>query len=242
MWLQPNGTWANTNTPVQLTIGNEDNRLWFYNPNAVDEPVTVERREIPDNISGTLFFEFMGSNDLDPVNGERSFDIANLQVVMYHGDIAEYTYQNHFWWKFEQADYVKQTVCYKAKNQNNVKEEFNADVIFASDNNVVFGYGLLSNPNRSYFKGIQYEPHGTLDYPEQHLADRAMDYWEKSRRRLDVELLVDTYAGSFVGDINPRHKITIDGTLTHPIAISRNWGDDVVKLTLLEMPVINEPE
>jgi len=30
--------------------------------------------------------------------------------------------------------------------------------------------------------------------------------------------------------------VTIDGTTCHPVAISRDWRDDVVRLSLLEMP------
>jgi hypothetical protein len=37
-------------------------------------------------------------------------------------------------------------------------------------------------------------------------------------------------------DISPRHKVTMDGTTFHPIAINHDWRDDVVSLTLLEMP------
>ena len=236
MWLQPNGTWANTNTAIQMSIGNEDDRLWFYNPNPVDEPAYMERREIADNISGTLFVEFLGSSDLPEVSGQRSFDIANFGVVMYHGDIAEYTYQNHFWWKFENAENVKQTVSYKAKNQNNIKADFNADVIFASDNNVIFGYGLLSNPDRSFFKGIQYQEHGSLVFPEQHLANRVVEYCGQSRRLIAVEMMSNVYVGAFVGDLTPRYLVTLDSTQGHLIAISRSWRDDLVRLTLIEMP------
>lgn len=239
-WLQANGTWANTNTAIQMSIGNADDRLWFYNPNPVDEPAYVERREIANNLSGTLFVEFLGSADLPEESGQRSFDIANFSVVMYHGDIAAYTYQNHFWWKFENAENVKQTVSYKAKNQNNVKADFNADVIFASDNNTVFGYGLLSNPDRSYFKGIQFAEHGPLVLPEQHLANRAVAYWGQSRRVISVEMESNVYVGAFVGDLTPRHEVTIDSILGHIIAISRQWRDDKVGLTLIEVPDISE--
>ena len=196
----------------------------------------MERREIADNISGTLFVEFLGSSDLPEVSGQRSFDIANFGVVMYHGDIAEYTYQNHFWWKFENAENVKQTVSYKAKNQNNIKADFNADVIFASDNNVIFGYGLLSNPDRSFCKGIQYQEHGPLVFPEQHLANRVVEYCGQSRRLIAVEMMSNVYVGAFVGDLTPRYLVTLDSTQGHLIAISRSWRDDLVRLTLIEMP------
>ncbi len=242
MWLQSDGTWANTNTAIQMSIGNEDDRLWFYNPNPVNEPAYVERREVADGLSGTLFIEFMGSADLPEVDGERSFDIASLRVVMYHGDIAAYAYQNHYWWKFENDENVKRTVTYKAKNQNAVDELFNADCIFASDNHTVFGFGLLSNPDRTYFKGMQYEEHAALVFPEQHLANRVADYWETSRRLLSIDLRCDVYIGVWTGDLTPRYKVTIDGTLCHIIAISRNWRDDVVRYTLLEMPNIPDPE
>ena len=98
------------------------------------------------------------------------------------------------------------------------------------NNNMLFGYGVIMNANGSYFKGFQYVEHGSLVFPEQHLANRVVNYWQEARRRFEVELRSNTIA-----DITPKHKTTIDGTTGYPIAISHDWRDDITKLTILEL-------
>ena len=121
------------------------------------------------------------------------------------------------------------TKDYVAENQNQTHEEWNADLIFASDNNMEYGYGLVMNADGSFMEYAPYQ--GSNQHPEQHLANRVANYWAVSRRRLGGEFRANTIA-----DITPKHKVTIDGTTCHPTSISRDWRDDVVKLSLLEMP------
>jgi hypothetical protein len=47
---------------------------------------------------------------------------------------------------------------------------------------------------------------------------------------------------NLLGTISPIYKVTIDDTVMHPIAISRNWRDDVIRLALLETVPPAEPE
>jgi hypothetical protein len=39
-----------------------------------------------------------------------------------------------------------------------------------------------------------------------------------------------------VPQINPQKQVTLDSTTFYPIAISREWRDDVTELTMLELP------
>ena len=71
--------------------------------------------------------------------------------------------------------------------------------------------------------------HNKMECPEQHLANRVAAYWAQSKRQVGVELRTDAIAA-----ITPRHRLTLDGTIFNPTAISRNWRDDVTILTLLE--------
>ena len=234
MWLQGYNSWANTNTAVQFYIGNGSDLLYLYDPNS-QVSQTLERFPLPSNLDGTLTVEFLGSNDLEPINGQRSFDIADFRLVMWHGDIVRRNYQNFEWWKFENEDYVKNKREYKANNTNKVNEELKIDTIYGTDYRLTFGYGLLINPNRSYFKGIQYIEHGTVDKPEQHLANRVARYWGCARRMLDISLRSEIYIGAFVGNINPIHLLTVDGTQTHPISINHQWRDDLIRFLLLDI-------
>lgn len=118
---------------------------------------------------------------------------------------------------------------YTATNQNQTHEEWNADCIFASDNNMEYGYGLLMNADGSFMATAPYAAGN--EHPEQHLANRVANYWAVSRRRLGGDFRANTIA-----DISPQYKVTINGTTCHPVAVSHDWRDDVVKLSLLEMP------
>ena len=101
---------------------------------------------------------------------------------------------------------------------------------------MVYGYGLLMNPDGSYMASAPYG--NTTEQPEQHLANRVTAYWAQAKRMLSPDLIANANIGTGVTvmDITPRHKVTMDGTTFHPIAIDHNWRDDVVSLTLLEMP------
>jgi hypothetical protein len=101
-----------------------------------------------------------------------------------------------------------------------------------------YGYGLLINTDGTFMKKAQYNGVANAEYPEQHLANRVASYWSVSRRRMGVELRANTRTthGRLISSITPRYMLTIDGTKMHPVAISREWRDDVVILSMLEMP------
>ena len=127
---------------------------------------------------------------------------------------------------------------YVAENQNQTHEEWNADCIFASDNNMEYGYGLLMNSDGSFMATAPYAAGN--EHPEQHLANRVANYWARSRRRIGGDFRADVHtngnSGPIFSNITPQYKLTINGTTCHPVAISRDWRDDVVRLSLLEMP------
>ena len=108
------------------------------------------------------------------------------------------------------------------------------------DNNMEYGYGLIMNPadgSTDAGKFVYNVMYGTSpQFPEQHLASRAAGFWANSRRLISAPLLSNGLCGDLAaGNISPRHKITVDGTTCHPIAISHEWRDDITRLTLLQM-------
>ena len=113
-----------------------------------------------------------------------------------------------------------------------VDQEWSVKNSFATDKDFNFGYAVLSNPDGTLFTGHNYG--GTITQPEQHLANRVVEYWSKSKRRLSCELIANV-----APDITPLVKGTIDGTMMYPISISRDWRDDVVRVVLMELPVNN---
>ena len=124
---------------------------------------------------------------------------------------------------------------YVSKNNSPVNNEWNADCIYASDNNMEYGYGLILNADGTFCQTVPYN--GVNKHPEQQLADRVTDYWEVSRRMVSVQMVAT--AGN-VPQINPQKRVTIDSTTFYPIAISRDWRDDVETIVMLELPTISE--
>jgi hypothetical protein len=94
-----------------------------------------------------------------------------------------------------------------------------------------FGYGLLINPDGTFMQKAVYG--ATSQHPEQNLADRVTAYWQQARRKVSVEMRSDD---ANVSAISPEKKVTLDSTTFYPIAISRDWRDDISEITMLELP------
>jgi hypothetical protein len=115
-------------------------------------------------------------------------------------------------------------VTYSATNQNKIKSEYEADLVYATDNNMSFGYGLVIGTDFKPLKTITYG--STEMHPEQNLANRVSSYWRKAKKRLNIEVLANV-----VGVVTPR-SATSDMWVT---AISRDWRDDVIGIGLIEL-------
>ena len=220
------GAWVGLTQPdvmyFKVTIGNSDNKFRVLTPGGTY--VWIDKIPVDSNISGKIFVDFLGSSDLSDINNEKLFDISNFQLSFTRNE------EDLDVWGVTKNE-RQNTKTYSYSNGNNVRNEWNADCIYASDNNMFFGYGVLMNADGSYFDGYEYSwSGGHKVYPEQYLCSRVTRYWQTSRRRLEVELL-----SSLIPNITPRYKISIDDTTGYPVAISRDWRDDVTKLTLMEI-------
>ena len=92
------------------------------------------------------------------------------------------------------------------------------------------GFGIIMNTDGSSLTTF---PYFTGDSrPEQHKADRIAAYWSSSKRSIECDLLADgsISGGDTASDISPVHLLTIAGTQFYPIAISRMWRDDVMRI------------
>ena len=90
------------------------------------------------------------------------------------------------------------------------------------------------------FKGMDYGD-GVLTPPEQHLADRVVDYWSTAKRKMEVELRADktmttgSSTTSEIVNLSPGMKATLESTNVYPVSISHEWRDDVVKAVFMEI-------
>lgn len=165
---------------------------------------------------GKIFIDFLGSEDSDLT----TFDIAEFKV--------EYR-RNKKMWRWVDTE-KHDSHDYKSFNDNNVEEEWSDDTFFATENNSVFGYGVILNTDYSYFEGYGYGGSSSLTTPEQHLANRVTNYWATSKRKMKCKLRTDK-----VIELTPKVKGTIDGTTVWPLSVSRNWRDDTEEVIFIEV-------
>jgi len=188
---------------------------------------------VPDNIYGKVFVDFCGCDS--SVGISDNFQIADFKIE-YSRDSASLIGQRT---RTIEKDRVS-TQKYFATNLNKCDEKWNADCIFASDNNMEYGYGLIMNPSDGSTdagKFMYQAQYGSAHYfPEQYLASRVSSFWANSRRLVSAPLLSNGLCGDVAaGNISPRHKLTIDGTTCHPIAISHDWHEDITTVKLLQI-------
>ena len=188
---------------------------------------------IKDNMYGKLFVDFCGCDNIVGISDD--FQIADFKVE-YSRDSAALIGERS---RSIQKD-RKNTQKYFATNLNKCDEKWTSDCIFASDNNMEYGYGLIMNPDDGstdagkFMYDFLYG--SSRHFPEQHLASRVSSFWANSRRMISAPLLSNGLCEDVAAiDISPRHKITIDGTTCHPVAISHDWCDDITTLKLLQI-------
>ena len=169
------------------------------------------------NMFGKIFIDILGSEDLPLANGQRRFDLVNFGVK----------FQRRSYEYGLQSSSRMSSREYKAGNNSMDQSQWDADIIYASDNDMEWGYGLVLDPDG---KQMGKQTYGTsVLYPEQHLANRVAAYWATSKRKISTELLTNV-----ISEITPRSVVTIDSQTFYPISISRNWCDDTTQITLLK--------
>lgn len=182
---------------------------------------------------GYIFIDIICGHDYTNNNDFDDFQIANLSIE-YSRDTYEIPL--HIGQVRPRELKTKRVTSqeYSAVNSNASKDEWNANCIFASDNNMEYGYGLLLNASGNIIQTVQYGGSATnQQHPEQHLATRVANYWETAKRKIDPELLANK-----IPAIDPTNivKVGTDTVTTYaPIAISRDWRDDITKISLMQL-------
>lgn len=207
LWYNEDAEWTSRQEEVVIQF-NENNNRAFIN---TDSP----------GLRGRVFMDFLGSRDMPEVNGIRKFDIANMQLV-FSETVKEWTTLTHSERK------LSEKAVYYANNASKIRSEWDCDMIYASENNLQRGYGIVINPDGSRMEQVSIG--GVQKHPEQHVADRVASYWRKSRRKIRTEMRSDT-----IPDIKPQNTAVIDSQPYTPIAISRDWWDDITKITFMEI-------
>lgn len=224
-------TWVNQFATFHLSLGNTDDILYTVYNDGAGHAFYNSSIVCPQGATGRLFFDIYGSEDMPETPtiaaGSRAFELAGFSISASRAA--------------RQTDQLSATErhransrTYRATNHNANNEEFGVDNIYASDNLMAYGFGLLINPDGTFVERLQY---GALSlWPEQRLADRVARYWETSRRQLRTDLRTEA-----IPEVTPCHHLTIDGSHMYPVAISHLWRDDVTILTAIEVDPLNNP-
>lgn len=211
--------WSSIKTVFNATIGNSGDIMYSVISGG---GITQAHKKISiedEILYGKVFIDFLGSKNIDNDESKCVFDIMDFSL--------EYERTQNINRPYYASSGRRSSFDYKAKNDNVVNEEWSASTIFATDNYSKYGFGLVRNPDLSFYA------EGRSDNkPEQNLADRVAAYWAKSRRKIECELRTDRVEQS--APITPRDLLTIDGTTLYPIAISHDWRNDVMKVTAME--------
>lgn len=235
-------TWQSQITDFKVTIGNSDDHFCIrtqvgglsYITGSIESPVG--------GVIGKVFIDLLGTDEYfdNPIlhpGTDKTFEIEGFKLEFERNNVRVTGSGSGQWQgagQWQKID-LNDRKTYKSKNGNGVIEDFATDNIYASDNDMSFGYGVIIDGS-GYMGGLLYGSSTTPEFAEQHLANRVTTYWQTTKRMLRLPLRSNlTINGTAVNNITPQFKVTADGTVCHPIAISHDWRDDITYLTLLQL-------
>ncbi len=228
-WYTGNWTWSDTPTVFDAHIGYPDG-IWRFG--VADSGVWITQNinavESAQGKEGKVFIDILSTADFY-VNIPPFFyltdyiDLVGL-TLSYQRVVVEY-----IGGELVYGDLLSRRE-YTAKNGNMSRADWNNDVIYASGkNNSDFGFGLVFDTDNRLMSTASYAS-GSQE-PEQHQANRVANYWASTRRMIRANL-----RSNEVPLISPGMFLTIDGTRCYPLSISHEWRDDVINVSLIEIP------
>mgnify|MGYP006874647421 FL=1 len=214
--------WTDSETAFPVLIGNTTNEFIV----AVIDGTSLYRlyfKNVPtnaDNMYGYIFLDFLGSDDMPEIDGERVFDIKDFKV-----EFVRFNTYNNLLQPVERNN----SYNYSANAADNERNDWDSDLVYASDNKfMAFGYGIPINPDGKQMKLATYG--SSQEIPEQNMANRVAAYWGTSKRKITADLNT-----AVIPAITPRKTVTLDGTDCYPISITNDWWNDKTTLTLLQL-------
>lgn len=180
---------------------------------------------VADNLYGYLYIDIFGTMNYAgmKITDNGIWQLANLKLE-YTRDKIEVTSHGAYKITKDRNDQKE----YSAENQNASNNKWNADCIFASDNDMEYGYGLMLKGNGEYLKTAPFG--GIQEIPEQHLANRVAAYGATSKRQFMLEVRQNA-----ISQITPINKVSFESTSCQPVSIGHDWRDDLVQLKMIEL-------
>ena len=190
-------------------------------------PSQLRFKSIPvaDGLYGYLILKIWG------MEGERDYEIADF-TMNYTRDKTILPTTD-----FTRSRVIKKelptTKEYSADNAGVLEGKWDEYSIFATDNGLEYGKGLIMNSGGGFVETVQYGGSSTnQQHPEQHLVNRVAYFYRNSKRMLSLELRKG--AGQ-VNAIMPMNTVTIDSVPYATISVGHEWRDDVMKVRMIEI-------
>ena len=232
--------WGTAKTKVNLVVNGtlKGTGIYIYSgPFNLDS--VIEGIPVPATMYGYVFLDIIGGL-WNHVHISEKFAIGNLKIEFSRGQIhIPSTTSQSTRPRLLSKDRVS-TYEYKATNDTSIRNEQNIDLVYATDNNMKFGYGLLMNTDYSYMTIAEYRYQTQYARPEQHFADRIAAFWEESKRVVTTDLRTDVVEAS--EKITPMSHLVLDGTQFRTLSISHQWRDDVTTVKMIQSLIEIEDE
>ncbi len=197
-----------------------------YNVAAIFVESVSKYIPVEDNLYGYIYLDIMGWVDWTGLRSD-AIGIANLEIEFTLGKTYLPTQQGEERPRTMETERVSERE-YTSSGNGQTHDEWNADCIYASDNDMEYGYGLLMQPDGDYMQKV---PYGNVtEWPEQHLANRVTTYWQQTRRMMTANV-----AYQYAATLMPISKVSLDGTTCQPVSISHDWWNDNIELKLIEL-------
>lgn len=216
--------WSSSPTTTKFWIGNQGDILYSsYGPDTSHLTGSTEVIPLPasETLHGKLFIDFFGSQDMPELNvpnvgNQRLFDIVGFAVEYEVGTAGETILGVP-----EQSSRKE----YKDVANGMIKDEYGVDLIFASDNDMPRGYGVVMNPDYTNLTKLTYG--SAQKFPEEYLAGAMAAYWSHSRMRLSLNV--------WNVDVTPLDFVLLNGGTWHPASISHDWWNEKLSMVLLDV-------
>lgn len=217
--------WSSSPTTTKFWIGNQGDIIYSsYGPDTSHLTGSTEVIPLPvsETLHGKLFIDFYGSQDMPELSvpgagNQRLFDIVNFAVEYEVGTAGETILGVP-----EQSSRKEYTDVANGM----IKDEYGVDLIYASDNDMPRGYGVVMNSDYTNLTKLTYG--SSQKFPEEYLASAMASYWAQSRMRLSLNV--------WNMDVTPLDKLSMAvGGTWHPASISHDWWNEKLSMVLLDV-------
>lgn len=228
--------WGNARTKVNLVVNStiKGTGIYYYT-GAFNLDSVIEGMPVPATLYGYVFVDIIGGL-YDHVQIMSQFAIGNLSIEFSREttNIPRTTSQS------TRPHTVKRdrvsSRYYNTTNNKALKSKQNIDLVYASDNNMKFGFGLVMESDFRYMEYAEYRYQTVTKRPEQHLAERITSYWSASRRLVTTDLRTDVVEQN--GLLTPLSHLVFDASQFRTLAFGHKWRDDVTTVKMIQSLIL----